>query len=216
VYDGASGRGLVAGLRVGDDVAPASGWALWYASIHYGMDAPWFYSAWARGLSEHEETVISGRAVENARETSSGTPNVKPQGNINPVTRGETQRIHSGSKPSRIREEFLHASPLAIARRLRDSLPSDCLQLRSGRYLPLGLPGELGRTCIRPTPSRNSVSAPVKSSLAIVANSAHMRQIEFRLTGLRYRFISVLDLSLTSKMSIGRPACCKAAEMSMH
>jgi hypothetical protein len=130
--------------------------------------------------------------------------------------RGNPTHYHSGSKPSRIREEFLHASPLAIARRLRDSMPSDCLQLWSGRYLPLGLPGELGRTCIRPTPSRNSVSAPVKSSLAIVANSAHMRQIEFRLTGLRYRFISVLDLSLTSKMSIGRPACCKAAEMSMH
>jgi hypothetical protein len=49
-------------------------------------------------------------------------------------------------------------------------------------------------------------STPAKSSLAFVANSAHMPEIEFRLTGLRQHFLSALDLSLTSKISIGRAA----------
>jgi hypothetical protein len=37
-------------------------------------------------LSEHEETVISGRAVNYAGENPSGTPNVKPQDIKNPAS----------------------------------------------------------------------------------------------------------------------------------
>jgi hypothetical protein len=85
----------------------------------------------------------------------------------------------------------------------RKEPPSNRSRLRSGDPI-FGAVEDKGRS-IRPHKAealsiRKAQSRAAKSSLAIVAISAHIAFIEFRLTGLRQHLLqlSALDLSLTS------------------